>query len=247
MDAAGKNIIITGGGRGMGKQFALDLKELGAKPFVLDVIQDDLDKLKNEANIPGKIADVTKEADVEAFFETYTAENGAPDVLINNAGIIADSLLAKKKENKIKKFPFSNWQRVIDVNLTGVFLCGREAAAQMVKHGIKGLIINISSISREGNFGQSNYSATKAGVASMTVTWAKELAKYGIRVAAIAPGYIKTEMVAKINQSVIDKIVAQIPIGRVGEMQEISRTVQYIIECDYFNGRVIEVDGGHRI
>ena len=247
MDPAGKNIIITGGGRGMGKQFATDLKELGAKPFVVDVIQDDLDKLKNEAGIPGKVVDVTKEAGVEAFFETYTAENGAPDVLINNAGITADSLFVKKKEDKIKKFPFSNWQKVIDVNLTGVFLCGREAAAQMVKHGVKGLIVNISSISREGNFGQSNYSATKAGVAAMTVTWAKELAKSGIRVAAIAPGYVNTEMVAKINQSVIDKIVTQIPIGRLGEMKEIFRTVQFIIECDYFNGRVIEVDGGYRI
>jgi 3-oxoacyl-[acyl-carrier protein] reductase len=128
-----------------------------------------------------------------------------------------------------------------------VFLCGREAAAQMVKHGVKGLIINISSISKAGNFGQTNYSATKAGVVAMTVTWAKELAGPGVRAVAIAPGYVNTEMVAKIDEKVIGKIVAQIPVGRLGEMAEISQAVQFAIECDFFNGRVLEVDGGHRI
>src|SRR3990172_2332401 len=133
------------------------------------------------------------------------------------------------------------------VRLKGVFLCGREAAAQMMKNGAKGVIINISSISRAGNFGQTNYSATKAGVDAMTVTWAKELAKAGIRAVAIAPGYIMTEMVAKIDQKVLDKIIAQIPVGRLGEMKEISRTVQFIIECDFVNGRTLEIYGGHRI
>lgn len=167
--------------------------------------------------------------------------------MINNAGITSDGIFVRMKDNEMKKFPMSNWQKVINVNLTGVFLCGREAAAQMVKHGVKGVIINISSISRAGNFGQTNYSATKAGVASMSVTWAKELAKAGIRSAAIAPGYINTEMVAKIDQAVLDKIIAQIPVGRLGEMKEISQTVRFIIECDFVNGRVIEVDGGQRI
>ncbi len=247
MEIAGKKVIITGGGRGMGRQFALDLLELGAKPYVLDVLQENLDELEKEKGIPGKVVDVTDEGDVEGFFAAYTAEHGAPDVLVNNAGITADGLFVRKKDDAIKKFALSSWQKVIDVNLTGVFLCGREAAAQMVQAGVRGLIINISSISRAGNFGQSNYSATKAGVAAMTVTWAKELARSGIRVAAIAPGYINTEMVAKIDQKVIDKIVAQIPVGRLGEMSEISRTVQFIMECEFVNGRVLEIDGGHRI
>ncbi len=247
MEITGKKVIITGGARGMGKQFALDLQELGAKPYVVDVIQENLDELKKETGISGKVVDVTNESDVEAFFETYAEENGAPDVLINNAGITADGLFVKQKGDTIKKLPFSNWQKVIDVNLTGVFLFGREAAAQMVKHGTKGVIINISSISRAGNFGQTNYSATKAGVAAMTVTWAKELATPGIRSVAIAPGFIRTEMTEKIDKRIIDKITAQIPVGRFGEMKEISRTVQFIIECDFVNGRVIEVDGGHRI
>lgn len=247
MDISGKNIIVTGGARGMGRQFALDLQAKGGKPFALDVLQENLDELEKEHGIPGRVVDVTDENQVETFFNEYTAQYGAPDVLINNAGITADGLFVRKKDDEIKKFSMANWNKVIAVNLTGVFLCGREAAAQMVKHGVKGVIINISSISRAGNFGQTNYSATKAGVASMTVAWAKELAKSGIRSAAIAPGYVNTEMVAKIDKKVIDKIVAQIPCGRLAEMKEISQAAQFIIECDFFNGRVLEVDGGHRI
>ncbi len=247
MDISGKNVVITGAGRGMGKQFALDLKERGAKPYALDVVQEFIDELKKETGIPGQTLDVTSEAAVESFFESYTAENGPPDVLINNAGITADGLFIKKKDDQMRKFPTDKWDKVIDVNLKGVFLCGREAAAQMVKAGVKGLIINISSISKAGNFGQTNYSATKAGVVAMSVTWAKELAQAGVRAVAIAPGYVNTEMVAKIDEKVIGKIVAQIPVGRLGEMSEISRAVQFAIECDFFNGRVLEVDGGHRI
>jgi 3-oxoacyl-[acyl-carrier protein] reductase len=247
MDIAGKNIIITGGARGMGKQFAVDLKALGGKSYVVDVVQENLDKLKEETGIPGSILDVTDEAAVVEFFEKYTAENGAPDVLINNAGITGDGIFVRVKDGDVKKFPVDKWDKVIAVNLKGVFLCGREAAAQMVKNGVKGVIINISSISRSGNFGQTNYSATKSGVDAMTVTWAKELARSGIRTGAIAPGYVNTEMVAAIDPKKLEPIVKQILIGRLGEMKEISLAVKFIIECDFFNGRVLEVDGGHRI
>lgn len=247
MDMQGKKIIITGGARGMGRQFALDLKALGAQPYVVDVIQENLDALMAETGIPGSKVDVGNEKDVEAFFEKYVVEHGAPDVLVNNAGITADSLFIRKKGEDITKFPLSNWERVLSVNLTGVFLCAREAAFHMVKNGVKGVIINISSISRSGNLGQTNYSATKAAVDAMTVTWAKELSRYGIRVGAIAPGYINTEMVAKIRQEVLDKIIQNIPVGRLGEMEEISRAAQFIIGNDFFTGRVLEVDGGMRI
>lgn len=247
MEISGKKVIITGGGRGMGKQIAVDLKELGATPYVVDVIQENLDALEKETGIKGKVVDVTSEQDVESFLEGYTAENGAPDVMVCNAGITADGLFIRKKGDDMKKFPFENWKKVIDVNLTGVFLCAREAAFQMVKHGVKGVIVNISSISRSGNLGQTNYSATKSAVDSMTVTWSKELSRYGIRAGAIAPGYINTEMVAKIRQDVLDKIIENIPAGRLGEMAEISKAVQFIIENDFFTGRVLEVDGGMRI
>ena len=247
MEIAGKKVVITGGGRGMGRKFAEDLSQLGAKPYVLDVLEENLASLKDELGIPGTVVDVTSESQVETFFERYAKEHGAPDVLINNAGITADALFVKKKGDEMKKFALSDWEKVLNVNLTGVFLCGREAAFHMVKHGVKGVIINISSISRSGNLGQTNYSATKSAIDAMTVTWAKELARYGIRVGAIAPGYINTEMVAKIRQDMLDKIIAKIPLGRLGEMSEISRTVQFIIENDFFTGRVIEVDGGMRI
>lgn len=247
MEAVNKNIIITGGGRGMGRQFAMDLQQKGYAPFVMDVVQKDLDDLKAKNNIPGKCVDVSNEKDVASFFKNYTADYGPPTALINNAGITADGLFIRKKGDETKNFPLSRWDKVMDVNLTGVFLCAREAASQMVKHGIKGVIINISSISRAGNFGQTNYSASKAGVAAMTVTWAKELSQYGIRAAAIAPGYINTEMVSKINKKIIDGIIENIPMGRLGEMEEISKAVQFILDCEFFNGRVLEIDGGQRI
>jgi len=247
MELTDKNIVITGGARGMGKKFAVDLKHLGAKPYVVDVIQENLDALKNETGIPGRVVDVSNEKSVETLFENYTAEHGAPNVLINNAGITADALFIKQKGDEITKFPFSNWEKVINVNLTGVFLCAREAAYQMVKHKVRGVIINISSISRAGNLGQTNYSATKSAVDSMTVTWAKELSRFGIRVGAIAPGYINTEMVAKIRPDVLEKVIQNIPVGRLGEMEEISQAAQFIVKNDFFTGRIMEVDGGMRI
>ncbi|QWR78535.1 SDR family oxidoreductase [Candidatus Magnetomonas plexicatena] len=247
MDLKGKKVIITGGGRGMGRQFGTDLKAAGAVPFAVDVIQENLDALKKETGIDGAIVDVTSEASVEAFFADYVGKYGAPDALVNNAGITADGLFVRQKGEETQKFQLSNWDKVIAVNQTGVFLCAREAAYHMVKNKVKGVIVNISSISRSGNKGQTNYTATKSAVDGMTVTWAKELSAYGIRVGAIAPGYINTEMVAKIRQDVLDKIIQQIPVGRLGEMSEISLAVKFIIENDFFTGRVLEVDGGMRI
>jgi 3-oxoacyl-[acyl-carrier protein] reductase len=247
MELSGRNVVITGGARGMGKRFAVDLKNLGAKPYVVDIAQESLDAFTKETGIPAEVLDVSSEKSVETFFENYTSKNGAPDVLINNAGITADALFIKQKGDEITKFPFSNWERVLNVNLTGVFLCAREAAFQMVKHHVRGVIINISSISRAGNLGQTNYSATKSAVDSLTVTWAKELSRYGIRVGAVAPGYINTEMVSKIRPDVLEKVIQNIPAGRLGSMEEISQAVQFIVKNDFFTGRIIEVDGGMRI
>ena len=184
---------------------------------------------------------------VEKFFEQVVVDFGTVDVLINNAGITRDGLIARSKDGEIKKMSLTNWQAVIDVNLTGSFLCGREFFVKLLEQKKPGVCINISSLSRSGNMGQSNYTATKAGVAEMTVTWAKEMARHGIRVGAIAPGYINTEMVAAIREDVKQKIIEQIPLRRLGEPSEISHSVFYILENDYFTGRVIECDGGLRI
>ena len=158
--------------------------------------------------------DVSDEKAVDEVFTEIAKENGRLDAVINNAGITRDALLLKVKDGAVeKRMSFNDWQQVVDVNLTGTFLCGRAAATEMVKAGNGGCIINISSISRHGNMGQTNYAATKAGVAAMAVTWAKELARQGIRCIAIAPGYIGTEMVLNMKPEALEKIAAGIPHG----------------------------------
>ena len=172
---------------------------------------------------------------------------GRLDVLVNNAGITKDGLLIKVKDGAVVgKMGLDQWNAVIGVNLTGVFLCGREAAERMIKLGNGGVIINISSISSEGNFGQTNYSAAKAGVSTMTVVWSKELARYGIRSGAIAPGFCATEILAAMKPEVLAKVVEPVPLKRLGEPEEIAHTAVYIAENDFFTGRVVEVDGGLR-
>jgi 3-oxoacyl-[acyl-carrier protein] reductase len=247
MKVEGKKVIITGGTRGLGKQFAKTVGSLGARPYVLGRTKENVETLFEETGIPGRAIDVCSEEQVVGFFEDYVSEHGAPDVVINNAGITADALFIRKKGDEVAKFPFSNWEKVINTNLTGVFLCAREAAYHMVKQGVKGLIINISSVCRAGNLGQTNYSASKSAVDAMTITWAKELSRYGIRVAAVAPGYINTDMVAGVRPDVLEKVVQNIPVGRLGEADEVSQAVHFIMGNDFYNGRIMELDGGMRL
>jgi len=153
----------------------------------------------------------------------------------------------KEKDGEVQTFSLKNWQAVIDTNLTGVFLCGREAAANLVRLKKSGVIINISSIAYHGNFGQSNYSAAKAGVASMTVLWAKELAQYDIRVAAVAPGFTATEMVMSLRDEVKNKFTSSVPLRRFAEPSEISSGVLFLLKNDYITGEILEISGGARI
>lgn len=192
--------------------------------------------------------DVSKEGDVDAAVKRIAEYFGRLDVLVNNAGITRDALTLKFRDGElVSRMSLEDWQAVIDVNLTGVFLCGRAAAEQMILAGNGGLIINVSNISRAGNMGQINYSATKAGVAAMTVTWSKEFARYGIRVNTISPGFIGTEMVRSMKPEALAKIEAMIPAGRIGDPDEIAHTAQYLVENDFVNGRNVEVDGALRI
>ena len=168
--------------------------------------------------------------------------------MVNNAGIIKDALLLKVKDGAIvSKMTLEQWQAVIDVNLTGVFLCGREAAERMVKLGNGGVIINIASISKAGNAGQSNYSAAKAGVTAMATVWARELARYGIRAASIAPGFTRTDLLAGMPPEMLDKVTQPIPLRRLGLPEEIGHAAVFIAENDYFTGRSVDVDGGLRL
>lgn len=246
-------IAITGAGQGLGRAMAVYLAERGARLALLDVNQQGLDdsvaaceKLGAEAR--SYLVNVAAEDDVEQGFAAIVQDFGGLDVLVNNAGIMRDGMLLKVKDGKVsERMSLAQWQSVIDVNLTGVFLCTRAAAAAMAESGKGGVIVNISSVSRAGNMGQTNYSATKAGVATMTVTWARELARYGVRVAAIAPGFIGTDMVAQMRPEILEGLVKQVPLRRIGEPDEIASTVAFIIDNDYVTGRVIEVDGGARM
>ena len=253
MDLQGKVIVITGAAQGLGQKMAEILAGQGATLALVDVDHAKLQatvKLcaKASAKVKDYPADVTDEPAVEGLFSCVHKDFGGVDGLINNAGITRDALLVKAAEGKVqRKMSLADFHKVIAVDLRGVFLCAREAAVQMIESGRGGVIINISSISRAGNVGQTNYAAAKAGVAAMTVTWAKELARYHIRVAGIAPGFSETRMVATIPPKIKEKIISTIPLRRFARPEEIGRAALFILQNDYYDGRILEIDGGLRI
>jgi 3-oxoacyl-[acyl-carrier protein] reductase len=253
MDLQNKSIVITGAARGLGAAMAKRLATHGCKLALVDLEADSMAAVAEAciaagATVKTYAANVAKEPDVINLFDSVVRDSGGLDGLVNNAGITRDALLVKFKDGAlVSTMSLEQWQAVIDVNLTGVFLCGREAAQRMIELGSKGAIINISSISRAGNMGQTNYSAAKAGVQAMAITWAKELARYGIRVAAIAPGFINTEMVAGMKEAAREKLTAGIPLRRMGEPDEIAMTVEFIFQNDYVSGRCFDIDGGLRL
>jgi 3-oxoacyl-[acyl-carrier protein] reductase len=253
MQLSNKVVAITGGGKGLGRAMALAFAAEGAQIALLDVTAVDLAETCAQCTKHGVRAasykmDVTDESQVIASLDAVVGDFGRLDVLINNAGITRDALLVKAKDGQVQsKMSLAQWNAVLNVNLTGVFLCAREAADRMIRLGNGGLIINISSISREGNAGQTNYSAAKAGVAAMTVVWAKELARHGIRSAAIAPGFCATDILAAMKPELVAKVTEAVPLQRLGDPAEIASTAVYIAENDFVNGRVVEVDGGLRL
>lgn len=253
MNVKGKTILITGGGRGLGRAMALAFAAKGARLAIVGVNQGVVEEaaaLCREAGAEAKayLADVSDESAVLDLFDKVANDFQALQGVINNAGITRDGLLVKAKDGKVvEKLSLADWRAVIDIDLTGVFLCGREGAAKMIELNTPGVILNITSLGRAGNFGQSNYSAAKAGVAAMTVTWAKELARHGIRVGAIAPGFCETRLVVGMKPESLDRVKSEIPLQRLGRPEEIAHSALYVFENDYFTGRVLEVDGGLRI
>src|SRR5271165_5587022 len=252
MDIHNKTVVVTGAGRGIGRATALALAHDGANVALFDLNAADLEETGRLCAAESVQAreyrvNVADETEVCAAMTRVAADFGRLDGLVNNAGIVRDGLLVKVKDGAVVgRMTMDQWNAVINVNLSAVFLCAREAAAHMIEHGNGGVIVNISSISRVGNAGQSNYSAAKAGVESLGVVWAKELARYGIRVGSVAPGFTHTEILSSMRPEVLDKLTAPVPLKRLGRPEEIAQTVLFIFENDFFTGRCIEVDGGLR-
>ncbi len=238
-------VIVTGGAQGMGAHFATRLHEAGAQVAVGDVNEERLAALP--AGIHRRRLDVSNEEECISFVEWAHGAMGGLNALVNNAGILRDALLVKKDRTtgEVKKLSTADWNAVIGVNLTGATFMVRETVAKMVQTDQRpGVIVNLSSSARHGNRGQSNYVSAKAALAANTVTWSREFAPFAIRVGAVAPGMIETPMTQGMNQKARDTLVSNIPVGRIGVPEDIWLAVRFILECDYFNGRTIDVDGG---
>lgn len=238
-----KVAIVTGAGRGIGeataKKFALE----GAKVVIADINETDISKVVEEIKSEGKeaiglVVDVTSREKVDEMIEKTVEAFGKLDIIVNNAGITADNTLLKMTETQ--------WDKVIDVNLKGVYNCGQAAAKLMASQG-SGVILNATSVvGLYGNYGQTNYAATKWGVIGMTKTWAKELGKKGVRVNAVAPGFILTPMTEKMPEKVLNMMADKAPIKRLGLPQDIANAYTYLAsdEASFVTGSVLEVTGG---
>lgn len=251
MKLADCKIVVTGAASGLGRHFSMRLCEAGASVAAGDVNVEGLASLEAESkSLPGTIhtrkLNVGDERDIHSFVHFAHEAMGGLSGLVNNAGILRDGLLVKRdrKTGEITTLGTKQWQDVIDINLTGATFMVRDVVAKMAETDQKGVVVNMSSIARYGNRGQSNYSAAKASLAANTKTWALEFAPFGIRVGAIAPGMIKTPMTDGMKDKAREALVQAIPVGRIGEPEDIWLAVRFIIECEYFNGRTIDVDGG---
>ncbi|WP_413112213.1 SDR family NAD(P)-dependent oxidoreductase [Thaumasiovibrio sp. DFM-14] len=250
MDLDNKTVVITGAGQGIGQIIAVTLIKSGARVALLDI--GDLSATEKTCKmLSGEVksyhCDVTDEDEVDATFAAIGRDFGSIDVLVNNAGILKDGMLVKRREGDTQVLGYDQFRDVMNVNVNGTFLCGRAAAKQMVERGVGGVIVNISSVSRAGNIGQTNYSASKAAVAAMTVVWAKELGRYGIRVGAIAPGVVETAMTDAMKPEAKERLTALVPVGKMASAAEIAEGVCFVIHNEYFSGRVLELDGGLRL
>ena len=229
-----KVVIVTGGAQGIGRATAERFAAEGAKVVSWDVTGDPK-------------VDVTSRESVESAAAAVVAKHGRIDVLVNNAGILRDSQLVKWKDGAVASImDDAAFDAVIGVNLKGVFLCARAVVPQMIKQG-GGVILNASSIvGIYGNFGQTNYAATKAGVINFTKTWARELGKFGIRVNCVAPGFIATEMVKSMPPKVLESMNAHTPLGRMGDPNDIANAYAWLASdaAAYVHGTVLSVDGG---
>ena len=245
MELYDKVALITGAARGIGRAIALKLYTHGANIVINDIVSENeinqnLQEIKKGTNeVIGIKADITKLDEVEKMIKEIIKKFGKIDFLVNNAGIIRDSLLIRMKEG--------DWDAVINVNLKGTFNCSRTVAKYMMRQKTGGKIVNISSvIGLIGNIGQSNYSASKAGIIGLTKSMAKELALRNINVNAVAPGFIETDMTQKLPEKIRNSLQEKIPLRRLGTVEDVAQVVYFLVSeaSNYITGQVIKVDGG---
>ena len=233
-----KIAVITGGGRGIGKATAQLFTNEGATVVIAEFDEVSGQSTANELSAHFIKTDISNEESVNALFNFVSSKFGQLDILVNNAGILADSIL--------KKLDSDSFDAVINVNLRGVYLCGRAAASIMIEQG-SGVILNASSVvAHHGNFGQTNYVASKAGVIGITKVWARELGKDGIRVNAVAPGFIQTNMTAGMPEKVVNMMGDKVPLKRWGQPEDVANAYTFLAsdEASYITGAVLNVDGG---
>lgn len=244
-----KIVLITGGAAGIGRATAERFVEEGATVVICDVDRERGAATAAELgpNVSFAAVDVSDRQAVQAWVDAVVERRGRIDVLINNAGVLRDNQLVKVKDGElVKQMPEDDFDFVVDVNLKGVFNCAQAVAPQMIAQG-GGVILNASSIvGLDGNFGQTNYVATKAGVIGMTKVWARELGRFGVRVNAVAPGFIGTEMVMSMPEKILDGMKRRVPLGRMGEPRDIANAYLFLAsdQASYISGAVLRVDGG---
>lgn len=248
-------VLVTGGGAGIGRATALRFARDGARVTCWDLLDNDdprVERLLQEIDAAGgqgryARVDVTDAAAVEAGIEDLGGDWGGVEVLVNNAGITRDGQLVKWKGGQpLSRMEESDFDAVVNVNLKGVFLCTRAVVPAMIERG-SGVILNASSVvGLYGNFGQTNYAATKGGVISMTQTWARELGRYGIRVNAVAPGFVATDMVQAIPEKIRLQMAAAAPLGKLGAPEDIANAYAWLAsdQAAFVHGAVLSVDGG---
>ena len=244
-----KVTLITGGAAGIGKATALKFAAEGAKVIICDVNEEVGQAIAAELGLDAAFyqVNVADRAAVQTWVEAVVEKYGRIDVLVNNAGIVRDNQLVRFKDGQlVKQMPEAEFDLVIAINLKGVFNCTQAVAPVMIRQG-GGVILNASSVvGLDGNFGQTNYVATKAGVIGMTKVWARELGKFGVRVNAVAPGFTATEILSAMPEKVIEGMVARTPLGRMGQPVDIANAYCFLAsdEASFISGAVLRVDGG---
>lgn len=244
-----KVTLVTGGAAGIGKATALRFAEEGAKVVICDVNEEAGNALLAELGPESRFyrVNVADRQEAQAWVDDVVAHYGRVDVLINNAGILRDGLFVRVKEGQlVKQMDEAAWDAVINVNLKGVFNCAQAVTPYMVKQG-GGVIVNASSVvGLYGNFGQTNYVASKSGVIGMTKVWARELGRHNIRVNAVAPGFIMTEMVQQMPENILNDMKSHTPLGRLGDPRDIANAYLWLSsdEAAFVTGATISVDGG---